>query len=200
MWNADLSASETGVQPIDDAARAVEALGAPWAWYRAGQQLELVREGAASFDWPRTIVPAMLHDACVEYGWSAWPTGRSELALGWLRAHASLAADARLAALARAIGEQMQADALARAQNVQRVLYDIAYLASSISERTEFLQAIHERRGTRIDAENCCLALYDRETGGVTYPYYIDLIDTEAVDTNHMDMVDPENLSLTGYV
>ncbi len=200
MWNAELSADGTGVQPIDEAARAADASGAPWAWYRAGQHLELVREGATRFDWPRTIVPAMLHDACVERGWFAWPTGRSELALGWLLAPASFATDARFGALARAIGEQMQADALVRAQNVQRVLYDIAYLASSISERGEFLQAIHERLGTLIDAENFYLALYDRETGGVTYPYYIDLIDTETVDTNHMDVVDPECLSLTGHV
>jgi diguanylate cyclase (GGDEF)-like protein len=200
MWNADLSADGTGAQSIDQAARAVEAAGVPWAWYRAGQHLELVREGAARFDWPRSIVPAMLHDACVEYGWFAWPTGRSDLALGWLLAPASCASDPAFAALARVIGEQMQADALMRAQNVQRVLYDIAYLASSISERGEFLQAIHERLGTLIDAENFYLALYDRETGAVTYPYYIDLIDTEAVDTNHMDMVNPERLSLTGYV
>ncbi|MBN3756374.1 EAL domain-containing protein [Paraburkholderia sp. Tr-20389] len=200
MWNADLSADGTEAQSIDHAARAVEAAGAPWAWYRAGQHLELVREGATRFDWPRSIVPAMLHDACVEYGWFAWPTGRSDLALGWLLAPVSCAADPAFAALARVIGEQMQADALMRAQNVQRVLYDIAYLASSISERGEFLQAIHERLGTLIDAENFYLALYDRETGAVTYPYYIDLIDTEAVDTNHMDMVNPERLSLTGYV
>ncbi|SIT51808.1 Diguanylate cyclase (GGDEF) domain-containing protein [Paraburkholderia piptadeniae] len=200
MWSAGLSASGTEAQSIDDAARAVDTLGASWAWYRAGQQLELVREGATRFDWPRTLVPSMLHDACAECGWVAWPTGRSELALGWLLAPAAFAPDARLAALARAIGEQMQTDALLRAQNVQRVLYDIAYLASSISERTEFLQAIHERLGTLIDAENFYLALYDRETGAVTYPYYIDLIDTEAVDANHMDMVDPERLSLTGYV
>jgi diguanylate cyclase (GGDEF)-like protein len=200
MWNADLSAGGTGAKSIDEAARAVEALGVPWAWYRAGQHLELVREGATRFDWPRAIVPAMLHDACVERGWFAWPTGRSDLALGWLLAPATFASDPAFTALARAIGEQMQADALVRAQNVQRVLYDIAYLASSISERGEFLQAIHERLGTLIDAENFYLALYDGETGAVTYPYYIDLIDTEAVDTNHMDMVDPGRLSLTGYV
>jgi len=200
MWNADLSASGTDAQSIDEAARVVEALGVPWAWYRAGQQLELVREGATRFDWPRTVVPEMLHDACVEHGWYAWPTGRTELALGWLLAPAAFAADARLASLARAIGVQMQADALVRAQNVQRVLYDIAYLASSISERGEFLQAIHERLGTLIDAENFYLALYDGETRAVSYPYYIDLIDTEAVDTNHMDVVDPERLSLTGVV
>src|SRR5262249_54990400 len=152
-------ADDTGAQSIDQAARAVEASGAPWAWYRAGQHLELVREGATRFDWPRSIVPAMLHDACVEYGWFAWPTGRSDLALGWLLAPASRASDPAFAALARVIGEQMQADALMRAQNVQRVLYDIAYLASSISERGEFLQAIHERLGTLIDAENFYLAL-----------------------------------------
>jgi diguanylate cyclase (GGDEF)-like protein len=200
MWNAGLSASGTEAQSIDDAARAVDALGASWAWYRAGQQLELVREGMTRFDWPRAIMPSMLLDACAEYGWVAWPTGRSELALGWLLAPAAFASNARFASLARAIGEQMQTDALLRAQNVQRVLYDIAYLASSISERTEFLQAIHERLGTLIDAENFYLALYDRETGAVTYPYYVDLIDTETVDANHTDVVDPERLSLTGYV
>ena len=64
MWNADLSAGGTGAKSIDEAARAVEALGVPWAWYRAGQHLELVREGATRFDWPRRSMRTIRPECC----------------------------------------------------------------------------------------------------------------------------------------
>ena len=105
--------------------------------------------------------------------------------------------DAHLAELARTLGERVQADALARAQNTQRVLYEIAYLASSVPERADFLRGVHERLGTLIDAENFYLALYDRKTGRITYPYYVDVIDTEVVAAENYDMLNPSRLSMT---
>ncbi len=67
---------------------------------------------------------------------------------------------------------------LARAQNTQRVLYEIAYLASSVRERAAFLLGVHRQLATLIDAENFYLALYDPPNSGITYPYYVDVIDT----------------------
>ena len=111
--------------------------------------------------------------------------------LGWLVAPAALAGDACLSDLARRLGERVQTDALARAQNTQRVLYEIAYLASSVPERAAFLQGVHERLGTLIDAENFYLALYDRKSGRITYPYYVDVIDTEVVEAENYDVLNP---------
>ncbi|MGF6756719.1 diguanylate cyclase (GGDEF)-like protein [Paraburkholderia sp. GAS42] len=172
----------------------------PWAWYRAGEQLHLACASGEPHDWPRFIAGDDLQRACGVQRWHAWPTGRGEGVLGWLLSDADHAADPAFADFARHIGDEAQADALARAQNVQRVLYDIAYLASSISDRAAFLHIIHQRLGTLIDAENFYLALYDSATSMVTYPYYVDVIDTDAVDPGHMDRVDPERLSLTGHV
>lgn len=87
-----------------------------------------------------------------------------------------------------------------RAQLTQRVLYEIAYLSSSVPERAEFLRCMHERLGQLIDAENFYLALYDRKTGKITYPYYVDVIDTDVVDPNNYDILNPAHLSMTGQV
>src|SRR5258706_1764371 len=205
MENPSRSFSKPDRLPGDGPVRAAQESGVtrPWAWYRAGEQLQLAGAGGAGdmpADWPRYIAEDTLHETCAAHGWHAWPTGRGETVLGWLLARVEDAGDETLADLARRIGEQVQADALARAQNVQRVLYDIAYLASSINERAEFLHAVHERLGALIDAENFYLALFDRATGIITYPYYVDVIDTEVIDADDFDLLDPARLSLTGYV
>jgi diguanylate cyclase (GGDEF)-like protein len=203
MENSLRSLKRPGELSIDAMVRTAQMSSAvrSWAWYRAGEyDLDLAGTGGEPLDWPTGVAVHTFAERCAARGWAAWPTGRGETELGWLVAPAGHAGDATLAELARAIGERVQADALTRAQNVQRVLYDIAYLASSISEQAAFLRAIHERLGTLIDAENFYLALFDRTTNVVSYPYYIDLIDTEAVDAGHNDKVDPARLSLTGYV
>ncbi|MGF6598729.1 diguanylate cyclase (GGDEF)-like protein [Paraburkholderia sp. GAS448] len=202
MGNSLRSSSRPGELSIDGSIREAQGAsnGRPWAWYRAGEQLDLASTSDMPLDWPHTIAEDALTAMCAARGWCAWPTGRGETVLGWLLAPAGYAGDETLAELARVIGERVQAHALARAQNVQRVLYDIAYLASSIRERAAFLHAIHERLATLIDAENFYLALFDRAKGVVTFPYYVDVIDTETVDTDHADLVDPARLSLTGYV
>ncbi|SAL41642.1 diguanylate cyclase/phosphodiesterase with PAS/PAC sensor(s) [Caballeronia cordobensis] len=190
---------------IDALLREAAATGCPqqWAWYRAGEQLHLERRGEAPDgrnDWPHSLAEERLDETCAAHGWHCWPTGRGECVLGWLLAPATLRDDAHLAELARTLGERVQSDALARAQLTQRVLYEIAYLASSVPERADFLRGVHERLGTLIDAENFYLALYDRKTGRITYPYYVDVIDTDVVAAENYDLLNPARLSMTGQV
>jgi len=191
---------------IDALLREAAAMGCPqqWAWYRAGEQLHLERRGDAALpdaqEWPHGIAEERLTEVCIDNGWHCWPTGRGESVLGWLLAPVTHRDDAHLAELARTLGERVQADALARAQLTQRVLYEIAYLASSVPERADFLRGVHERLGTLIDAENFYLALYDRKTGKITYPYYVDVIDTDVVAAENYDILNPERLSMTGRV
>ena len=171
-----------------------------WAWYRAGEQLHLAGQGAAPFAWPQNLAQEGLAQLCVRRGWLSWPTGCGESVLGWLVAPAEFAGDESLREFARSLGERAQTDALARAQNTQRVLYEIAYLASSVPDRAEFLRRVHERLGTIIDAENFYLALYDRKSGKITYPYYVDVIDTDVIEAENFDILDPERPSMTAQV
>ncbi len=94
----------------------------------------------------------------------------------------------------------LQTAALIRAQNTQRVLYEISLLASTTLDRSAFLQGIHEQLGTLIDAENFYVALYDRQSGKITYPYYIDRFDDEAMAHETFEFIDADRMSLTGYV
>ncbi|MGF6696929.1 diguanylate cyclase (GGDEF)-like protein [Paraburkholderia sp. MM5496-R1] len=193
-----------GVPTIEAQLRVARDCGRPWAgtwaWYRADEQLHLAGQGDASLEWPQNVAEAELAQLCALSGWHRWPTGRGESVLGWLVAPAEFSGDETLCDFARNLGERMQTDALARAQNTQRVLYEIAYLASSVRERAEFLQRVHERLGTLIDAENFYLALYERNSGKITYPHYVDSIDTEVIEAENYDVLNPERLSMTAYV
>jgi diguanylate cyclase (GGDEF)-like protein len=189
---------------IEAQLRAVRDGGRPWAgtwaWYRAGEQLHLAGQGDALLDWPQNIDEERLAQLCTRRGWLRWATGCGESVLGWLVAPAEFAGDEFLREFARSVGERAQTDALARAQNTQRVLYEIAYLASSVPERAEFLRRVHERLGTLIDAENFYLALYDRKSHKITYPYYVDVIDTDVIEAENYDILDPERPSMTAQV
>jgi len=193
---------ETDSQSIEALLRDAAAMGCghAWAWYRAGEGLHLARRGEAPLLWPQSLPEERLSDLCAAHGWHCWPTGRGENVLGWLFAPVAQKDDTHLAELARRLGERVQADALARAQLTQRVLYEIAYLASSVPDRAEFLRCVHQRLGTLIDAENFYLALYDRKTGKITYPYYVDVIDTDVLEADNFDILDPDRLSMTGRV
>jgi diguanylate cyclase (GGDEF)-like protein len=171
-----------------------------WAWYRAGEQLHLAGQGDASLDLPQNVAEEGLARICARRGWLRWATGCGESVLGWLIAPAEFTGDESLREFARRLGERAQTDALARAQNTQRVLYEIAYLASSVPDRAEFLRGVHERLGTLIDAENFYLALYDRKSGKITYPYYVDVIDTDVIEAENYDILDPERPSMTARV
>lgn len=59
---------------------------------------------------------------------------------------------------------------------------------------------IHRLLASLIDAENFYLALYDPVTGKIDYPYYVDIIDTQALQSENYEYLDPNHLSLTGQV
>ncbi len=171
-----------------------------WAWYRAGEQLHLEGQGDLQRHWPLVLANHELQRFCESCGLQLWPTGHGEAVLGWLMAPVHVSHDGALADLAAAIGLQVQTDALARAQITQRVLYEITYLASSTRDRGIFLVGVHKLLATLIDAENFYLALYDAQSGKITYPYYVDVIDVEALEAENYEYLTPEHLSLTGQV
>jgi diguanylate cyclase (GGDEF)-like protein len=186
---------------IDALLRAARTRGqTAWAWYRVGEQLHLAAQGTPDAHWPASIADYALDAFCTTRRLHRWPTGSGESVLGWLLAPAENANYAPLAELANDLAHRVQSHALARAQNTQRVLYEIAYLASSMRERSEFLRGVHEQLATLIDAENFYLALYDHKSGKITYPYYVDMIDEDALKAESYDMLDRSRLSLTGQV
>jgi transcriptional regulator with GAF, ATPase, and Fis domain len=80
------------------------------------------------------------------------------------------------------------------------VLYEITYLASSTRDRSVFLVGVHRLLASLIDAENFYLALYDPHSGKIDYPYYVDIIDVDALESENYEYLDPSHLSLTGQV
>jgi diguanylate cyclase (GGDEF)-like protein len=171
-----------------------------WAAYRAGQKMHLLGQGNASTEWPVLIPREGFDTFCREHGLHRWVTGHGEAPLGWLLTPERESSNPLLIALAGKLGLRLQTDALARAQATQRVLYEITYLASSTRDRSAFLQGVHQQLSTLIDAENFYLALYESHSGKITYPYYIDITDVDALEAETYEFVDPERLSMTAYV
>ncbi|WP_433740391.1 sensor domain-containing phosphodiesterase [Pseudomonas putida] len=171
-----------------------------WAVYRAGEQMHWVGQGDPQAQWPASVANEEFDAFCRQRNLHRWPTGRGESVLGWLLAPIDEAAQPVLAEFAQRLGIEVQTNTLARAQITQRVLYEITYLASSTRDRSVFLVGVHRLLASLIDAENFYLALYDPRTGKIDYPYYVDIIDVEAVESSHYEYLDPSHLSLTGQV
>jgi len=171
-----------------------------WAVYRAGEQLHLVGQGEPQEHWPAIVANEDFEAFCLNRRLHRWSTGRGETVLGWVLAPQDDAADPTLAEFAQRLGIEVQTNTLARAQITQRVLYEITYLASSTRDRFVFLVGVHRLLASLIDAENFYLALYDPHTGKIDYPYYVDIIDVDAVEAEHYEYLDPAHLSLTGQV
>lgn len=171
-----------------------------WVVYRAGEQLHLLGQGDPEQQWPASVANAEFETFCRTRRLCRWPTGRGESVLGWLLAPVTDTEEPALAEFARCLGIQVQTNTLARAQITQRVLYEITYLASSTRDRSVFLVGVHRLLASLIDAENFYLALYDPHSGKIDYPYYVDIIDVDAVESQHYEYLDPSRLSLTGQV
>ena len=199
MANADNGDSINSIDNLLEAARN-GAHSTAWVAYRAGEHLHLVGQGDAQAQWPSTVSNEEFEQFCEARGLHRWPTGRGETVLGWLLAPISEAADPALAEFAQRLGVQVQTNTLARAQITQRVLYEITYLASSTRDRSVFLVGVHQLLASLIDAENFYLVLYDPHTRKMDYPYYVDTIDVEALESENYEFLDPEHLSLTAQV
>ncbi len=171
-----------------------------WVVYRAGEQLHLLGQGDLQAQWPASIANDAFEAFCSARRLHRWPTGTGESELGWLLAPLEHAAQPALADLALNLGIQLQTHTLARAQITQRVLYEITYLASSTRDRSVFLVGVHQLLASLIDAENFYLALYDPHSGKIDYPYYVDIIDVEALESENYEYLDRSRLSLTGQV
>lgn len=191
--------NENMIQQMLDSARNWAHTSA-WAVYRAGEQLHRVGQGDAWMQWPSSIPNEEFDTFCRTRRLHRWPTGKGESELGWLLAPVSEAADPALADFALRLGIQVQTNTLARAQITQRVLYEITYLASSTRDRSVFLVGVHRLLASLIDAENFYLALYDPHSGKIDYPYYVDIIDVDALESENYEYLDPSHLSLTGQV
>ncbi len=171
-----------------------------WVVYRAGEQMHRVGQGDPSLQWPSSVANEEFEAFCLTRQLHRWPTGRGEGVLGWLLAPLKDAAEPALAEFAQRLGIEIQTHTLARAQITQRVLYEITYLASSTRDRSVFLVGIHQLLASLIDAENFYLALYDPLSGKIDYPYYVDIIDVDALESENYEYLDPAYLSLTGQV
>ncbi|WP_338581784.1 EAL domain-containing protein [Pseudomonas sp. MAG733B] len=171
-----------------------------WVFYRAGEQMHCVGQGDPRTQWPLNIENEAFDAFCRARRLHRWPTGRGESVLGWLLAPEDEAAEPALAEFALHLGVQLQTNTLARAQITQRVLYEITYLASSTRDRAVFLVGVHRLLASLIDAENFYLALYDPHTGKIDYPYYVDIIDVDALESENYEYLVPSRLSLTGQV
>lgn len=193
------TASDDTVEQLLDAAR-TWAHTTAWVVYRAGEQLHRVGQGDPQVQWPSIVANEEFEAFCQSRQLHRWPTGKGEHVLGWLLAPIDTAADPALADLAQRLGIQVQTSTLARAQITQRVLYEITYLASSTRDRAVFLVGVHQLLASLIDAENFYLALYDPHTGKIDYPYYVDIIDVDALESENYEYLDPAHISLTGQV
>ncbi|WP_419711032.1 EAL domain-containing protein [Pseudomonas sp. NFX224] len=171
-----------------------------WVFYRAGEQMHWVGQGDPQAQWPSNIENEAFEAFCQARGLHRWPTGRGESVLGWLLAPEDQAAEPALAEFALHLGVELQTNTLARAQITQRVLYEITYLASSTRDRSVFLVGVHQLLASLIDAENFYLALYDPHTHKIDYPYYVDIIDVDALESENYEYLVPSRLSLTGQV
>lgn len=199
MDRRDRHASHQAIDELLAAAR-LQLPDIPWAIYVAGEQKRLLGQSDFPHDWPEQIPVDHFETFCSHGQVHRWMTGRGEEVLGWLLAPLAEKDNPALGDLALRLGSRLQSAALSRAQNTQRVLYEISFLASSTHERSTLLHGIHQQLGTLIDAENFYLALYDTRSGKITYPYYIDRFDDEAMAPETFEYLDPSRISMTGYV
>jgi two-component system, cell cycle sensor histidine kinase and response regulator CckA len=80
-----------------------------------------------------------------------------------------------------------------RSEAVQQAVYRIAESASGADGLEGLLRAVHHIVGELMPADNCFVALYDRDAALLTFPYFVDQVDT--ADAPH-----PLGRGLTEYV
>ncbi|MFC1481716.1 PAS domain S-box protein [Candidatus Neomarinimicrobiota bacterium] len=70
-----------------------------------------------------------------------------------------------------------------QAEQIQRVVLEISQAAAVSNNLEDLLKSVREHLGSIIDTTNFYVALYEKSTGGYTFPVYFDQVDT--LDTNH---------------
>jgi diguanylate cyclase (GGDEF)-like protein len=82
-------------------------------------------------------------------------------------------------------------------ESIQKSLFDISELASSINELSSLYPAIHEIIGGFMPAQNFFVAFYEQEKVFIDFVYFVDEFDEQVVSQVSAD--DLKN-SLTGYI
>lgn len=92
---------------------------------------------------------------------------------------------------------QQITDKFKRTENIQKSLFDISELASSVNELSRLYPAIHEIIGGLMNAQNFFVALYEQRSSIIDFVYFVDQYDELAVP-----QVSAENLKngTTSYV
>ncbi|GIX32212.1 MAG: bifunctional diguanylate cyclase/phosphodiesterase [Lysobacterales bacterium] len=160
-----------------------------WARDAFGVRIELVAEGS--------VLPGLSDEGPPRLG-EASPSPALDVELGSsglrLVLHGERAASAGLAlepyrqllgdSLAR-LSElerlQHQVAELERAKRLQEALYEIADLASGGAEMDDVFARLHEVVGRLMYAENFYIALYDRSSRSIRFPYFRDSVDPEPI-------------------
>jgi two-component sensor histidine kinase/PAS domain-containing protein len=82
---------------------------------------------------------------------------------------------------------------LSQSQKIQQALYQIAQLTVESENLPELLRTIHQIIKNLMTAENFYIAIYDKETGLLSFPYYVDEYDSPPPPQ-------PKGRGLTEYV
>ena len=92
---------------------------------------------------------------------------------------------------------QQLTDKYKRAERVQKALFDISELASSVSHLNRLYTAIHEIIADFMNADNFYVAFYEPESNVVDFAYFVDEFDEQAVK-----QLPAESLmdGMTGYI
>ena len=77
--------------------------------------------------------------------------------------------------LTRKVGRK--APAMDRQIKIQKALYEIADAASAVTDMHSFYSKLHRIVGRLMYAKNFFIALYDEQSGLITWPYYVDTVD-----------------------
>ena len=83
-----------------------------------------------------------------------------------------------------------------RAEQINNVLFRISNAVSTTKDLKELYSSLHRILGDVIDLTNFFIAIYDKDTKRVSFPYFVDQYDS---DTVYADQINEKN-SLTGEV
>ena len=84
-----------------------------------------------------------------------------------------------------------------RSESIQKSLFDISELASSINELSSLYPAIHDIIGGFMAAQNFFVAFYEEEGELINFVYFVDEFDEQIV--SQISAEDLKN-SITGYI
>lgn len=84
-----------------------------------------------------------------------------------------------------------------RAERVQKALFDISELASSVSNLNRLYSAIHEIIGDFMNADNFFVAFYERDANLINFAYFVDEFDEQTINQVPADQLMD---GITGYI